>query len=221
MGSRLFTKQICTKCQPGTVLLVGDKELKKPWFLPLSLHSGKKDRHGSMQMKFQYFKYFCKAIMPLWMFLQICLALNDFFLNYLDYKWLGSHGYHFQSSVDGFKKERLVEVDLTVLNCCEAGLSDLHLGTPKDCQWQLTQLPFGCRQKLRLVSELGTGNYTLKNRGKILQGRAQILRRVVYMWMFHDYEHFISVSWSYPLVTLSLTQIRGKFSDRKTKAERI
>lgn len=172
------------------MLLVGDKELKKPWCLPLSLHSGKKDRHGRMQMKFQYFKYVCKALMPLWMFLQICLALNDLLLNYLDYKWLWSHGYHFQSLVDGFKKERLVEVDLTVLNGCEAGFSDLYLGTPKDCHWQLTQLPFGCRQRLRLVSELGTGNYTLKNRRKILQGRAQILRslctlNVSWLWTFH------------------------------------
>lgn len=59
--------------------------------------------------------------------------------------------YNFQSSVDGFKKERLGEVDLVVLLGCEAGLSNLHLGTPKACHCEKTQLPSGCRRRLHLV----------------------------------------------------------------------
>lgn len=63
--------------------------------------------------------------------------------------------YNFQSSVDVFKKERLGEVDLAVLCGCEAGLSNLHLGTPKACHYEKTQFPSGCRQRLYLMLKAG------------------------------------------------------------------
>lgn len=149
-GEELFTKQIFTKCQPGTVLAAG-KEVKKPRFLPFkSLHSDKAGGHGVLQMRLPCFTCFCKALWALWKFWQTCPAFAMPSSQYFDYLFLWLYQFNFQFLVDGFKKERLLEVDITVLGDCEAGLLSPNWGPPKTCHREETMFPpAACRDGAR------------------------------------------------------------------------
>lgn len=92
-------------------------------------------------MRLPCFTCFCKALWALWMFWQTCPALAMPSSQYFDYLFLWLYQFNFQFLVDGFKKERLLEVDITVL---EAGLLSPNWGPPKAFHREETHVPSSC-----------------------------------------------------------------------------
>lgn len=162
------------------MLVIGNRELTKPWFLLLrSLYCEREIDMETCRWNCSISNISARLSCHFECFCKFDLLSLSIFLKYLDYKWLWSHWCNFQYLMDGFKKESLAG-----LRGCEAGLSALRTsGSSQGLAQSRLSFPLAAEVALG-VRGWGTG----KKSGRKLQWGAQTLRKFVCvcMWMFQD-----------------------------------